>query len=109
MNNDLEKKFVKIVKELGGKTPVRLLLAKMDQEGNLIKKKLVSEAEKSIASFLRDLGYKIKSEEPSNRGMELEFYTKKAAEAAFEDIKSTEYINNYNIDLYHNILSYEEL
>lgn len=99
--NGLEKKFAKIVRELGGKTAARLLLAKMSQKGDI-----VSEKSNTIEGYLREVGYKIKSEEPTKKGKELEFYKKSQAEEAFEDLKAAGFAEKFSLDLAHTILTY---
>ena len=102
--NGLEKKFAKIVKELGGKTSARLLLAKMNQSGDILESKNFEE--ESIEKYLRDVGFKIKSEEPTKNGKELEFFKQSNAEEAFEDLKTAGYGKKFDISLSHNTISY---
>ena len=101
-NSDLAKKFRKIVKELGGKTVARQLLAGMNTAGNKIQKTNLTEnknTEDTIEGYIRSMGYKIKSEKAGIRKKEIIFYKKEDAEEAFEDLQSGNFENNYNVGL----------
>ena len=100
--SDLAKKFRKIVKQLGGKNVARQLLAQMNQKGD----KVVVEGKETIESYLRDAGFKIKSEEPTKNGKEIEFFKKADAKEAYEDLKSAGFGEKYTINLAHTIITY---
>lgn len=110
--NGLEKEFAKIVQKLGGKTAAALLLAGMNSQGRLVsiddEGNRVTEKKETIESYLRDAGFKLKSETPTKRGKELEFFKKEQAEAAFEDIKSAGFGDDFNINLEHTYIVYSE-
>jgi len=97
-NTDVASRFKKIVKELGGKQVAKQLLMSMG-------KSTVTEAQ-SIEAYLRSAGYKIKAENPTKKGKELEFYKSGQAEVAFDDLKSLGFMDNYTITLDHNYITY---
>lgn len=101
-DTNLAKEFRKIVRELGGKNVARQLLAGMDNEG----KKALVEKEQSIESYLRDLGFKIKSENPTKYGKEIEFFKKEHAQEAFEDLKDAGFGDKFDMSLAHNTIMY---
>lgn len=103
-NNGLEKKFMAIVKELGGKTAARLLLAQMDSKGEKVD---VTEKAQTIEAYLRDSGYKIKLETPTRGGKEIDFFKPNDAKAAFEDLKTAGFGDTYDIDLAHATITYK--
>ena len=102
-DSNLAKEFRKIVKQLGGKSVARQLLAGMDNSGKEVK---VYENKETIETYLRNSGYKLKNEIPTKTGKELEFYKVEQAEAAFEDLKSTEFSTEYNIYLSNATIKY---
>ncbi len=104
-SQSIEKKFKKIVKELGGKTATRLLLARMDQNGEYVGIKEST----SPQSYLREIGFKLKSEEPTKNGFNLTFFNNKSADNAFENLKSSGFMNDYNINLEGKIIKYSKL
>jgi len=110
--NGLEKEFAKIVQKLGGKTAARLLLANMNSQGKIVTidddGNRVTEKKESIESYLRDSGFKIKLETPTKKGKELQFFKKDSAEAAFEDLKSAGFGQDYDINLEHDVIVYSE-
>jgi len=99
-NSDIKNEFKKIVKKLGGKTVAKALL------DNMSKKEIMSEAKESIESYLRDSGYKIKFENPTRNGKEIEFYKKSDAESAFEDLKSAGFGKDFDLSLVNTIITY---
>ena len=105
----LAKQFRKIVKQLGGKNVARQLLANMNQKGDIVTQDTITEVKESPEKYLRDAGFKIKSEEPINDGKEIEFYKKTAAEEALEDLKSAGFGKYYNLSLANIILTYKEV
>ena len=119
---NIQKQFMKLVKEMGGITVAKQLLIKMDNDRIANKvvpevpeidplidnyKNYMAEGKETIESYLRDAGYKIKEEIPSKDGMELEFYKKDAATNAFEDLKSAGFGKDFNLDLAGTIITYK--
>lgn len=103
-SSGIEQEFFKIVKKLGGKTVAKVLLDKMSsskQEDSEISEAVIPE------KYLRDSGFKIKKEYPIRNGKELEFYDKKVAKEAFEDLKSAGYMDKYTLDLANTFLTYK--
>ena len=99
-NTDLEKKFKKIVKELGGKTVARQLLATLDSKGDTPEDKGIYESkDQTPAEYLRKAGFKIKSEEPTKKGIELEFYKDKDSKSALEDLTDAGFLDKYSLSL----------
>lgn len=108
-SKDVEKKFFAIVKELGGKTVARELLGRLDTKSDVVSKdgdKTLIEKAKNVQEYLRSSGYKIKSEEPTRKGMELEFFNSKDATAALEDLKDAGFIKNYSFTVAGKFLEY---
>ena len=118
--SNLAKQFRKIVKELGGKTVARQLLAGMDQTGKKVKIQGTEETEEteevvenrdlknlSIEKFLRINGFKIKAENPLGSKKELEFFTKIDAEEALEELIYNKFDTRFNIELKGKKIIYE--
>ena len=108
--NDLYKRFKKIVKELGGKVATRLLLNRMDQEGNYISNP-TSEITEAIdienpEKYIRDLGYKIKDVDYDKKKIEIEFFKAKDAQEAFEDLKDAGFMEDYNISVVNRFIEF---
>lgn len=59
--------------------------------------------------YLRNTGYKIKSEEPTKKGIEMEFYKDSDAKNALEDLESAGLGNKYKFSLIKNYIEYIEL
>jgi hypothetical protein len=51
------------------------------------------------ASYLRDLGYKLRSEEPSRKGMEIEFFKSKDAELAKKELESVGFGKKFSFSI----------
>jgi len=103
-NSGLEKRFRKIVKELGGLSVARQLLQRMTMKDYVTN---VDESTETIEGYLRDSGFKIKSEDASKYGKELEFYNISSAKEAFEDLKSAGFLKKFDIILSHNTITYK--
>lgn len=116
----LEKEFQAIVKKLGGKTVARELLARMNTKADTISpegdKTLndveLGEAKKQSENpveYLRDGGFKIKSEEPTERGIEIEFFKEDVAREAKEDLESAGFSKKYSLNVVSKFLEIIEL
>lgn len=105
-DSNLAKRFIKIVKELGGKSVARQLLAGMDNSGNRVSVSSVTETSETPEKYLRSSGFKIKNEYPLKNGKELEFFKSTIAEEAFEDLKDAGFMDKYSIDLSNTSITY---
>jgi len=106
----LEKEFIKVVKKLGGKTVARELLSRMNTKSEIVSpegdKTLAEKKAESPAKYLRDSGYKIKSEEPTKNGSEIEFFKDKDAKSAKEDLEGAGFGDAYSFSLAGKFLEY---
>jgi len=101
-NENIIEEFKNIVNKLGGTEEAKKLLF-------LIEGKNIQEAKKQTPqAFLRDLGYKIKSEDPFENGFELEMFSKSSANNAFEDLKTAGFGDKYDLDLFNKNIYIEE-
>ena len=96
-NTNLAVKFRKIVKELGGKSVARQLLAGMNATGKRVLES--NYTNKSVESFIRDMGYKIKEEKARIRQKEIIFYKLEDANDALEDLIEAGFEEKYNLDI----------
>jgi len=99
---NLEVKFRKLVKELGGKNVAKQLLAKMDIKD----RKPVTEGTETPEKYLRNSGYKIKDEEPTKEGKELIFYKEKDAQNALQDLEDAGFGSDYTLYVTYDTLTY---
>jgi hypothetical protein len=104
---ELEKRFKDIIKEMGGKTVAKELMSRMDCKGT--ETDISESTEQTPMSYLRDSGYKIKSENPTKQGFEIEFYKNKDAESAKEDLESAGFAEKYSFNAAGKYLEYTEL
>lgn len=102
----IEEQFEKFCKQLP-KEKIEELLAGMNQKGEKISPMM--ESSETPEGYLRDIGFKIKTENPNQKGKELEFYKKSQAEEAFDELKSIGFDKEYTLDLANNYLSYEAI
>jgi len=112
-NSDVAKRFRKIVRELGGKTVARQLLAGMSPSGNLISvptaKVNIQEAKTmSPNKFLRNLGFKLKDEKFEKYGFEIEFFNTKDAKDAYKELTDEGFLDYYNMTSAGKIIGFED-
>ena len=74
-----------------------------------VDKPRIQESTKPVTKFLRDIGFKIKSEEPTKKGMELEFFKSQDAESAKEELESAGYNRRFSINVAGKFLEYTRI
>jgi hypothetical protein len=113
-NTDIARKFRKIVKELGGKTVARQLLATMSPDGNLVSKPTgktnIDEKLKTMSpnKFLRDLGFKIKDEVYEKYSFGIKFYTTKDAKDAYEELVDNGFLDYYLMTMVGDFIDFQD-
>jgi hypothetical protein len=108
----LEKEFQKIVEKLGGIEVSRELLQRIDTNSDLVSvedDKTLAEGKETPQKYLRDAGYKIKSEDPTKKGFEIEFFKDKDAQSAKEDLESAGFAKDFSFSAAGKFLEFIEL
>jgi len=105
-NTDIEKRFKKIVKELGGKAVAKHLLATMFSSTDNIQENTNTN---NPSKFIVDLGIKIKDENYNKYSFELEFFKSDDAKKAYTELKKANFLDYYNITLVDKHIEFEEL
>ena len=109
----LEEKFENILMEIGEERTLELL-QKMNFKSIKVSPKgyktfIEKKQQQNPTSYLIDSGYKIKSEEPTKRGMEIEFFKNNDAKNAKEDLESAGFGKIYSFNVVGKFLEYIEL
>jgi hypothetical protein len=107
-NPELIKQFLKIVKQLGGKSVAMKILSGFNP-ANCPLNNEISEAKTSVESVikhLKDSGIKLKSNTKTSRGIELEFFKPAQAENAYEELKTLNL--SFDFTLEHNFIIIKE-
>jgi hypothetical protein len=115
--SNLAKKFRKIVRELGGKTVARQLLAGMTPSGNkatendseIVEKRNYDALLQGPGAYLRKLGYKIKNEEYNKYDFSFEFYNEKDCKNAYEDLVEAGFTEDYLLSSVGKFIEFEVL
>jgi len=108
---DVTNTLKQIVKEIGI-SKVQDILSNIKDDSNSEKEDLkdLEEAQKlNPIKYLRDLGFRIKNEEPKSYGFEIEMFTKESAKNAFEELKSAGFMDTYDIEVGNKNLYIEEI
>jgi len=113
-NSDAAKRFRKIVRELGGKTVARQLLAGMSPSGNKVSvsttKVNIQEAKTmSPNKFLRDLGFKLKDEKFEKYSFSIEFYSDKDCKEAYQELIDNDFADFYMMSRVGKFIEFEDL
>jgi len=112
---DVTNTLKQIVKEIGiGKVQDILRDIKddstNDEKEDTKNLKDLEEAQKlNPIKYLRDLGFRIKNEEPKSYGFEIEMFSKESAKNAFEELKSAGFMDTYDIEVGNKVLYIEEI
>jgi hypothetical protein len=103
-NSDVISEFKKIVKKMGGKSVAKKILDGYTPTPEPEEKIVEATAEniKEILNFLKDSGFKIKTNTKTKRGIELEFYKTEQAKEAYDEMKSIGVPGNYSLE--HNFI-----
>ena len=108
---DVTNTLKQIVKEIGI-SKVQDILRDIKDDSNTEKEELkdLEEAQKlNPIKYLRDLGFRIKNEEPKRYGFEIEMFSKESAKNAFEELKSAGFMDVYDIEVGNKSLYIEEI
>lgn len=110
--SDIQKKFKKIVRELGGVAVAKQLLSGMTQSGKKVspEAEVIEEAKTmSPNKFLRDLGFKIKAEKYEKHSFNMEFFNEKDCKEAYQELLDKDFTDFYVMTRVGKFIEFEEL